>query len=65
MNVRSSSLRLILANSIAILLTGQSAKAATGDLTGTSYVTMTAVPEPGAELLGGLGFLALLLRRRD
>ena len=32
--------------------------------TGTSYVTITAVPEPGAALLGGLGLLALLRRRR-
>lgn len=35
-----------------------------GDLTGSSYVTMTVVPEPGAALLGGLGLLALLRRRR-
>ena len=37
----------------------------TGDLTGTSYVTMTAIPEPNvAALLGGLGTLLLLRRRR-
>jgi hypothetical protein len=37
----------------------------TGDLTGSSFVTMTAVPEPGAAaLVGGLGMLALLRRRR-
>lgn len=36
-----------------------------GDLTGTSYVTMTAVPEPNvAALLGGIGVIALLRRRR-
>ena len=35
-----------------------------GDLTGTTYVTMTAVPEPRAALLGGLGLLMLLRRRR-
>ncbi len=29
-----------------------------------TYVTITAVPEPGAALLGGLGLLALLRRRR-
>jgi hypothetical protein len=28
------------------------------------YLTWTAVPEPGAALLGGLGTLVLLLRRR-
>jgi autotransporter-associated beta strand protein len=38
----------------------------TGDLTGSSYVTMTAIPEPNvAVLLGGLGTLALLRRRRN
>ena len=38
----------------------------TGDLTGSSFVTMTAVPEPNvAALLGGLGVLALLRRRRN
>jgi autotransporter-associated beta strand protein len=37
----------------------------TGDLTGSSFVTMTAIPEPRAALLGGLGLLALLRRRRD
>ncbi len=38
----------------------------TGDLTGTNYVTITAVPEPGAvmSLLAGLGVLALVRRRR-
>jgi len=38
----------------------------TGDLTGTRYVTMTAIPEPNvAALLGGLGTLLLLRRRRN
>lgn len=32
--------------------------------TGAGYVTITAVPEPRAALLGGLGMLALLRRRR-
>jgi hypothetical protein len=37
----------------------------TGNLTGSSYVTMTAIPEPDvAALVGGLGMLALLRRRR-
>ena len=36
----------------------------TGDLVGTSFVTMTAVPEPHAALLGGMGILVLLRRRR-
>ena len=37
----------------------------TADLTGSSYVTMTAVPEPGTvSLLGGMAVLALLRRRR-
>lgn len=36
----------------------------TGDLTGSSFVTMTAVPEPAAATLGLLGFVALLRRRR-
>jgi autotransporter-associated beta strand protein len=37
----------------------------TGDLTGmTSYITMTVIPEPSVALLGGLGFLMLLRRRR-
>jgi hypothetical protein len=37
----------------------------TGDLTGSRYVTMTAIPEPSVTtLLGGLGILALLRRRR-
>ena len=31
---------------------------------GTSFVTMTVVPEPGAALLGSFGLLALLRRRR-
>ena len=31
---------------------------------GSLYVTVTAVPEPGAALIGGLGLLALLRRRR-
>ena len=38
----------------------------TGDLTGSSFVTMTAVPEPNvAALIGGMGVLALLRRRRN
>jgi hypothetical protein len=38
----------------------------TGDLTGIRYVTMTAIPEPNvAALIGGLGTLALLRRRRN
>jgi len=37
----------------------------TSDLTGTSFVTMTVIPEPNvAALLGGLGTLLLLRRRR-
>jgi fibronectin-binding autotransporter adhesin len=37
----------------------------TGDLTGSSFVTMTAIPEPNvAALLGGLGAMLLLRRRR-
>lgn len=36
----------------------------TGDLTGLNFVTMTAVPEPAAALLGSLGLLFLLHRRR-
>jgi MYXO-CTERM domain-containing protein len=36
-----------------------------GEATGTSFVTMTVVPEPGAALLGGFGALALLRRRRN
>jgi hypothetical protein len=35
----------------------------TADSAGT-YVTMTVIPEPRAALLGGLGLLALLRRRR-
>lgn len=35
------------------------------EATGTSFVTMTVVPEPGAALLGGLGLLALMRRRRN
>lgn len=34
------------------------------EATGTSFVTLTAIPEPHAALLGGLGLLALLRRRR-
>lgn len=40
----------------------------TGDLTGSNFVTMTvvdAIPEPSVALLGGLGALALLRRRRN
>jgi fibronectin-binding autotransporter adhesin len=36
----------------------------TGDLTGSSFVTMTVIPEPRAALLGGIGMLCLLRRRR-
>jgi MYXO-CTERM domain-containing protein len=39
----------------------------TSGLNGGSYsnfVTVTAVPEPAAALIGGLGLLALLRRRR-
>jgi len=36
----------------------------TDDLTGSSFVTMTVIPEPTTALLGGLGMLALLRRRR-
>jgi autotransporter-associated beta strand protein len=32
---------------------------------GTSFVTLTVIPEPSAALLGGLGLLALLRRRRS
>lgn len=31
---------------------------------GGTYVTLTVVPEPGAALLGSLGLLAMLRRRR-
>jgi MYXO-CTERM domain-containing protein len=42
----------------------QTANFGAGDVNG--YVTQfTAVPEPRAALLGGLGLLALLRRRRD
>lgn len=34
------------------------------DLTGPGFVTMTAIPEPRAALLGGLGMIVLLRRRR-
>lgn len=34
------------------------------EATGTSFVTMTLIPEPSTALLGGLGLLALLRRRR-
>jgi hypothetical protein len=34
------------------------------DLVGSNYLTMTAVPEPTVTLLGGLGILSLLRRRR-
>ena len=34
------------------------------DATGSQFVTLTVVPEPAAALLGGLGLLALLRRRR-
>ncbi len=37
----------------------------TSDLVGSSYLTMTAVPEPTVALLGGLGVLTLLRRRRS
>jgi hypothetical protein len=36
-----------------------------GEATGTSFVTFTVVPEPRAALLGGLGILVLLRRRRS
>lgn len=36
----------------------------TSDLTGTRFMTMTAIPEPSAALLGGFGLLAFLRRRR-
>ncbi len=37
----------------------------TGDLTGlTSFVTMTAIPEPSVAMLGGFGLLMLIRRRR-
>ena len=32
--------------------------------TGITYITYTTIPEPGAALLGGMGLLALLRRRR-
>ena len=38
----------------------------TGDQSGaTSFVTMTVVPEPGTTLIGSLGLLALMRRRRN
>lgn len=36
----------------------------TGDLLGSNFVTMTVIPEPKAALLGALGVLLLLRRRR-
>ena len=38
--------------------------AGTNGGTGTRFVTITAVPEPASAVLGGLGLLALLRRRR-
>ena len=32
---------------------------------GASYITMTAIPEPSVALIGGLGLLVMLRRRRD
>ena len=46
------------------LLNYNDTSAGTNGGTGTSFVTITAVPEPSAFLLGGLGVLTLLRRRR-
>jgi autotransporter-associated beta strand protein len=35
------------------------------EATGSNFVTLTVVPEPSAALLGGLGMLLLMRRRRD
>ena len=43
---------------------GYSGDTGSNSFTGGNDVVLMAVPEPGAALLGGLGMLALLRRRR-
>jgi fibronectin-binding autotransporter adhesin len=46
-------------------ITGGGLNFAADQVGATHYVTMTVVPEPGAALIGSLGLLALLRRRRS
>jgi|GEM_PF-3384651 hypothetical protein len=63
-NIITDGAGLVDIKEIVMFIEGGTAGWSSTDSAGIDYISLTAIPEPSAALLGGLGLLALLRRRR-